>query len=78
VINAGAVAFERSLPFSELDVLLLLAPYIKSSLKYTECDIVSTKDAMAHIEQHGESGSWSKERVESSEPGSPAVQFWNI
>lgn len=78
VLSVGASAFSRALPFSELEVLQLLQPFIKSSLKYAECDIISTKDALQHIEQHGESSSWSKERVESSEPGTPAVQFWNI
>jgi hypothetical protein len=33
---------------------------------------------MDQIEKEGETIPGSKERVESSEPGSPSIQFWNI
>ena len=77
VLATGRAAFSRSLPFSELDTLILLQPYIKSSLKYAECEIMAVSEAIKHVEKEGESESWSRERIESSEPGSPAIQFWN-
>lgn len=77
VLSLGDSAFVRTLPFSELDTLLLLKPYIQTSLKYDTCEIVSVSSAISHVEEHGEGVSWSRERIESSEPGSPAIQFWN-
>jgi leucyl-tRNA synthetase len=71
-------AFNRSLPFSELETLTILRPYIKASLKYEDCYVVSVKEADEVIGAEGEKEGWSKERSEASEPGNPAVQFWNI
>lgn len=47
-------------------------------MKYRDLSIVSVEEASAHIAKEGESESWSKERVEAAEPGSPALQFWNV
>lgn len=47
-------------------------------MKYRDLEIVSVEEALEHIAKEGESATWSKERVESAEPGSPAVQFWNL
>ncbi|BEI94138.1 uncharacterized protein CcaverHIS019_0605970 [Cutaneotrichosporon cavernicola] len=76
--TAGKRAFESKLTFDELEALKLLSPYIKSQLKYTTVDVVSVADAKKHIDANGASDGWSPERVEMSEPGSPAVQFWNL
>jgi leucyl-tRNA synthetase len=73
----GEAAFERSLPFSELDALVSLLPYIKVSLRLDEASAISVSDALETIERDGETDGWSKDRVESGEPGMPAVQFWN-
>ncbi|ORY23359.1 leucine-tRNA ligase [Naematelia encephala] len=78
VSELGKDAFGRSLLFSELDALKLLTPYIKSSLKLQECDIISIQEASKRIQDEKDNEQWSKERIEASEPGSPAVQFWNI
>jgi leucyl-tRNA synthetase len=76
--TAGKRAFESKLAFDELEALKLLSPYIKTQLKYDTVDVVSVADAKKHIEANGASDGWSPERVEMSEPGSPAVQFWNL
>lgn len=78
VLAQGKRAFGRSLPFSELDAIKLLIPYIKVNLKFAEVDAVSVKDAQAKIAAEGEKDGWSTERAEASEPGNPSVQFWNI
>lgn len=77
VLTVGKRAFGRSLPFSELDALAALVPYVKVALKFDSIDVVSVADAQAHIAKAGESEGWSAERLEASEPGSPSVQFWN-
>lgn len=77
-MEQGAAAFDRSLPFSEYDAIYLLRPYIKSSLKFESIEVISVKDALATIENEGEKEGWSKDKVESAEPGSPAVLFWNV
>ncbi|WVQ82477.1 leucine-tRNA ligase [Cryptococcus sp. DSM 104549] len=74
---SGATAFDRTLPFDELYTLRMLAPLIKSSLRFEEVDVISVDDARAKIEKDGETEGWSKEKAESSEPGVPGVQFWN-
>jgi leucyl-tRNA synthetase len=78
VLTVGETAFSRSLPFSELDTLQLLKPLIEVSMKYRDLQIVSAEEALEHIAKNGESDTWSKERAESAEPGSPALQFWNV
>lgn len=74
----GKRAFAHKLPFDELEALKLLAPYIKNQLKYDQVDVVSVADARKEIEANGASDGWAPERVDLSEPGSPAVQFWNL
>ncbi|WOO76690.1 Putative leucine--tRNA ligase, cytoplasmic [Vanrija pseudolonga] len=78
VQTQGKRAFGRSLPFSEIDALKSLVPYIKVALKYTDVDVVSVADAKAHIAANGESDGWALDKTEASEPGTPAVQFWNV
>ena len=77
VVESGQSAFNRSLPFSELGALRLLTPFMRSSLKYNECYVVSVEEAEKEIAAHGEKDGWSKEKMDASEPGAPAVQFWN-
>ncbi|ORX33463.1 leucine-tRNA ligase [Kockovaella imperatae] len=78
VAQSGESAFDRNLPFSEYDVIVLLKPYIQGNLKLAELDVISTKDALARVEKEGESESLSRERIESAEPGTPGMQFWNV
>lgn len=73
----GTSAFTRTLPYSELDTLTLLLPYIKSSMKFEELSVVSVEDAQAKVAA-GESGpGWEQAKIEAAEPGSPEVVFWN-
>lgn len=76
--TVGARAFVNKLPFSELDALKLLVPYIKQQLKIESVDVVSVADAKKAIESNSEGEGWSLEKAESSEPGQPSVQFWNV
>ena len=78
LIELGRKAFDRSLPFSEYDAISLLRPYIKSSLKFENLDVVSVSDALETIAKNGEGEGWDKLKVETAEPGAPAVQFWNV
>lgn len=80
VLTTGKRAFGRTLPFSELDTIKLLIPHIKSQLKYDVIDVVAASEAKAKIAEGTvtEAEGWSTERVEASEPGAPAVQFWNL
>jgi leucyl-tRNA synthetase len=66
------VVFDRALPFSELEALQAVVPYIKTSLKYNECDIITADEARAKAGDE-----ISLEKAEASEPGTPAAQFWN-
>ena len=77
MLEIGQPAFRRALPFSELNALTLLLPFIRASLNYERCFVVAVNDARKQIEAHGELDGWSKEKVNDSEPGAPAVQFWN-
>ncbi|WVQ77118.1 leucine-tRNA ligase [Cryptococcus sp. DSM 104548] len=78
LIATGPSAFNRTLPFDELHTLKMLAPLIKSSLRFENVEVVSVDDAKAVIEKEGEKEGWAKDKVESSEPGVPGVQFWNV
>jgi leucyl-tRNA synthetase len=52
----------------------MLRPYIQASLKFQECDIVKSAGELSTASQEG----WSQEKADTSEPGSPAIQFWNV
>lgn len=78
VIAKGEAAFDRSLPFSEMEALKAIRPYIMASLKYQDCEIVTVKEALERIAQEGESAGLVKDRAEASEPGTPSSEFWNI
>ncbi|OWT35992.1 leucine-tRNA ligase [Cryptococcus neoformans Bt1] len=74
----GPSAFDRTLPFDELYSLKMLAPLIKSSLRFEEIDVLSVEEAREIIERDGEKEGWAKEKVEVAEPAVPGVQFWNV
>ncbi|KDQ54541.1 hypothetical protein JAAARDRAFT_38215 [Jaapia argillacea MUCL 33604] len=64
-------AFQRTLPFSEADVLKEILPYLKKTLNLVDAEVWTVEDALT---KEG----FSKMIVESSEPGSPAFEFWNV
>lgn len=74
----GKPAFSRSLPFSELKALQLLTPYITASLKYRQCQVVSVEEGPSGMTSSEGNVEWSTDKAEASEPGTPAVQFWNV
>lgn len=67
------------MPFSELDALKSLLPYVKSNMKFIEVTVVSQEEAQKHIEEHGEDAKagWESTKVEAALPTSPEVVFWN-
>lgn len=77
LLSKGPEAFERSLPFDELEALTVLSPYIKASMRFQEVSVVSVDEARATIEKEGEKDGWDKAKVEQAEPGSPETVFWN-
>ncbi len=74
-------AFSRSLPYSELDALTLLLPYIQSSMRFIDISVCSQSAAIEAMEsgsvKAGEEG-WERTSVDKSEPGSPETVFWNV
>lgn len=66
-------AFERSLPFSEKDVLVDLLPYLKKSLNLLDAEVLMVDEALAK-----EGPGYTKTIIESAEPGKPAFEFRNV
>lgn len=77
VNEIGRKAFGRSLPFSELNALRRLVPFIEKSMGLESCEVLDVDDARAKMTAGGDE-LYPADKVEASEPGSPAVQFWNI
>ncbi|WVF70246.1 leucine-tRNA ligase [Kwoniella sp. CBS 6097] len=75
VLTEGSTAFDRTLPFDELHTLEILVPYIKSSLKFREVEVISVTKAEELV---GKDESYTKEKIEMAQPGLPEPQFWNI
>ncbi|EPS94595.1 hypothetical protein FOMPIDRAFT_1054942 [Fomitopsis schrenkii] len=63
-------AFNRRLPFSEVEVLKEILPYLKKTLDLVDAEIFTADEAVAK-------GS-NKMIVESAEPGSPAFEYRNV
>ncbi|KAI5453128.1 cytosolic leucyl tRNA synthetase [Naganishia albida] len=78
LVTSGTSVFARDLPYSEIDALTSLVPYIKSSMKLQDVAVVSVEDALAQIEKSETQGEgWDKAIVERAEPESPEILFWN-
>ena len=67
-------AFRRTLPFSEVQVLSEILPYLKKSLGLVDARVVSVEEAR---KREGEPG-YTKSIIETSEPGSPAFEYRNV
>jgi len=67
-------AFNRTLVFSESQVLNEILPYLKKTLSLAEAEVVSVQDALPHAGTLG----YTKMIMESSEPGNPAFEFRNV
>ncbi|KZT24984.1 leucyl-tRNA synthetase [Neolentinus lepideus HHB14362 ss-1] len=66
-------AFKRTLPFSESQVLKELLPYLKKTLNLLDADIYSVEDALSK-----EGPGFTRLIIESSEPGAPAFEYYNV
>ncbi|EIW76689.1 leucine-tRNA ligase [Coniophora puteana RWD-64-598 SS2] len=66
-------AFRRGLPFSESEVLTQFLPYLKKSLNLVGADVMFVDEALAR-----EGPGYSKAIIETSEPGAPAFEYYNV
>ena len=67
-------AFRRALPFSERAVLTEILPYLKKSLNLVDVEVFSVDEAR---QKEGEAG-YTKNIIDTSEPGSPAFEYRNV
>jgi leucyl-tRNA synthetase len=63
-------AFRRQLMFSESDVLTLLIPYIKKTMKLQDVTVMTVEEAK-------KSAIAPDTIVDQAEPGTPAFNFYN-
>jgi leucyl-tRNA synthetase len=68
------LAFRRTLPFSEVTVLTALRPYLLKNLGVVEAEILTVEDARSKVGQPG----FTANIIESSEPGSPSCEYFNV
>ncbi|KAF9453511.1 leucyl-tRNA synthetase [Macrolepiota fuliginosa MF-IS2] len=73
---SAQTAFNRTLPFSEKEVLNELVPYLKKSLILADVEVLSVEEAAQRAEG-GEAG-FTKALIEGSEPGAPGFEYRNI
>ncbi|KAG6855427.1 hypothetical protein H0H87_003027 [Tephrocybe sp. NHM501043] len=67
-------AFRRALPFSESQVLREILPYLKKSLGLVDAEVFSVEEAR---QKEGDVG-FSKNIIDTSEPGTPAFEYRNV
>ncbi|KZP30034.1 leucyl-tRNA synthetase [Athelia psychrophila] len=67
------VAFRRTLPFSETEVLEEILPYLKKSLGLVDAEILSVAEAKTK-----EGPGYTHLIIDTSEPGSPAFEYRNV
>jgi len=67
------VAFKRTLPFSEQNVLTTLLPYIKRNLGFVDGEVITVESIQ---DKKGQPG-YATNIIDSAEPGSPGFVFWN-
>jgi len=64
-------AFRRTLPFSEKAILIELHSYLKKTLDLENAEIMSVEEAR-------QKGGYNGGIIDSSEPGSPAFEYYNV
>jgi len=67
-------AFRRALPFSEVEVLTEMLPYLKKTLGLQDAEVMTVEEVR---EKAGEAG-YTANIIDSSEPGSPAFEYRNV
>ena len=76
IATLGAqAAFNRTLPFSEVDVLKDLAPYLKRTLQLEDIDVYVAENA---AKEGKEGPGFTKHIIELAEPGQPSFEFMNV
>ncbi|KII84124.1 hypothetical protein PLICRDRAFT_179802 [Plicaturopsis crispa FD-325 SS-3] len=66
-------AFRRALPFSEVEALAEILPYLKKSLGLVDAEVLSVQEARTK-----EGPGYTLAIIDSSEPGSPAFEYRNV
>ncbi|KAI0077647.1 leucine-tRNA ligase [Panus rudis PR-1116 ss-1] len=69
----AATAFNRTVPFSEVEVLQEFLPYLKRTLGLVDAEIYLADDAKTK-----EGPGFTKNIIESAEPGAPAFEYRNV
>lgn len=67
-------AFNRTLLFSETEVLTQLMPYLKKTLQLVDAEVMTVEEALPKVGMPG----YTQVIMEGSEPGTPAFEFRNI
>ena len=74
ITTMGAnAAFKRTLPFSEVDVLKEMVPYLKRTLNLTDLDVVIAEEV-----GDKDGPGFTKHIVGIAEPGMPSYEFMNV
>jgi leucyl-tRNA synthetase len=66
----ATIAFNRTVPFSEVEVLQEIAPYFKKTLNLV--------DVHVYLSEEAKTKGFSSAIVENAEPGSPAFEYYNV
>ncbi|KAF7791582.1 hypothetical protein EIP86_002599 [Pleurotus ostreatoroseus] len=67
--HGAATAFHRTVPFSEVEVLHAIVPYLKKSLNLVDAQVYLVEDAQA--------AGFNAALFEGAEPGAPAFEYYN-
>ena len=68
--HGAASAFHRTVPFSEVEVLHAIVPYLKKSLNLVDAQVFLVEDAQA--------AGFNAALFEGAEPGAPAFEYYNV
>lgn len=67
-------AFRRTVPFSEKAVLCELVPYLKKTLGLEDAVVMSVDEGR----EKGSEGKYNMGLIDTSEPGAPAFEYYNV
>lgn len=71
--SGAQMAFNRSVPFSEVNVLHEILPYLKRTLNLEDAEVQLAGDA-----KQKDVSVLTKALIESAEPGNPAFEYYNV
>ncbi|KAK0557446.1 cytosolic leucyl tRNA synthetase [Tilletia horrida] len=79
ISESGAdVAFNRMLPFNEIETLQAASSYIKRTMGFREIHIESAEDALSKADELEGKDGFDRKIVEAAEPGTPSFTFYNV